>query len=106
MRLRYGSEAGHVARWANLGRGSRARGSMWRFGGPKGPLAGLMGSLPGQAEGDESIRRRSMGGRVSQAGDTGIPAPGSTPMAELKVACMGSRCPWVHQSGSRGAERL
>ena len=45
-----------------------------------------------------------MGGRVSQAGDTGIPAPGGTPMSELKVACMGSRCPWVHQSGSRGAE--
>ena len=45
-----------------------------------------------------------MGGRVSQAGDTGIPAPGSTPMAELKVACMGSRCPWFTSQG-QGEQR-
>lgn len=70
-----------------------ARGSMWRYRGPKGPLAGLMGSLPGRAEGDQRVRRRPTGGRVSQAGDTGIPAPESPHMAEPKVPRMGSWCP-------------
>lgn len=82
-----------MAPWVNLGRGSVAHGSMCGYGGPQDPMVEPVGSLPAQAEGNESVKRRSMGGHVSQSQDAGMPALGSPRMAEPKVACMGSRCP-------------